>query len=192
MDRKEFDSTFFYKKLTDIISEKKGSNRATKAFLEPFLCSINQDLQEFLHNKAIRFEQNLLAKTYVYFKNDDSTTIVAYFSITIKSLLTDGLATSIKKLLDGHKGEMPAVPCYLIGQLGIADNFRSLKLGEHLLEDAINIITNAQSQLGGRFVLLDAVNNESVLRFYKKNMFLPIEPIDVSKESIKMIKPFFN
>lgn len=192
MNRKEFRDKFYSKKLTDIISEKKGSNRATKAFLEPFLCSINQDLQDFLHNKAIKFEKNLLAKTYVYFQHDDSTTIVAYFSITIKSLLTDGLATSIKQLLDGHEGKMPAVPCYLIGQLGIADSFRSFKLGEHLLEDAINLITDVQSQLGGRFVLLDAVNHPKVLEFYSNNMFLPIEPIEIQKESIKMIKPFFS
>lgn len=191
MDRKEFKNNFYAKKLTDIISENKGSNKATKAFLEPFLCSINQDLQDFLHHKAIRFEKNLLAKTYVYFHKDDSDTIVGYFSITIKSLLTDRLATATKKFLDGHKGEMPAIPCYLIGQLGIADSFRSLKIGEHLLEDAINIITDAQSQLGGRFVLLDAVNHENVLKFYQKNMFLPIEAIDGEKESIKMIKPFF-
>lgn len=191
MDKKQFDDTYNVKKLTDILAEK-GSNRATKIFLESFSCPINLDLQDFLHNKAIRFEKNLLTRTYIYFQNNDPTTIVAYFSITIKSLLTDGLAPLIKKLLDGHKGDMPAVPCYLIGQLGIADSFRPLKLGEHLLEDAINLITNAQKQLGGRFVLLDAVNHPKVLEFYANNMFSPIEPINEKKESIKMIKPFFS
>jgi len=39
----------------------------------------------------------------------------------------------------------------------------------------------------GRFVLLDAINNEKIISFYEENGFIPIENLDENKEIIKMI-----
>jgi hypothetical protein len=82
-------------------------------------------------------------------------------------------------------------PCFLIGQLGKSDKFEPRKIGEFILDDAIEIIDQSQNALGGRFILLDAINKQQVIKFYKTNAFFPIEN-DPNSESIKMIKPYFE
>lgn len=61
-----------------------------------------------------------------------------------------------------------------------------------MLTDALEVIDNSHKSLGGRFTLIDSVNNLKVLSFYKKNSFLAIESNDSESESIKMIKPYFE
>ncbi len=74
--------------------------------------------------------------------------------------------------------------------IGKSSKDESLKIGEFMLEDTISIIDESQKSLGGRFILLDAINNKTVLSFYEQNAFFAIED-DEESESIKMIKPYF-
>ena len=60
-----------------------------------------------------------------------------------------------------------------------------------MLTDALKIADNAQTSFGGRFVLIDSVNNDKVINFYEQNSFIAIEN-DKSLKSIKMIKPYFE
>jgi len=52
------------------------------------------------------------------------------------------------------------------------------------------MIDQSQKSLGGRFILLDAINKKQVIKFYEANAFFPIEE-NPHSESIKMIKPYF-
>jgi len=58
MQRSEFDSSFSLYKLSELI-EEFPSKRKLKEFLQTFPCSINPDLEDFLHNKAVTFEKHL-------------------------------------------------------------------------------------------------------------------------------------
>jgi len=60
-----------------------------------------------------------------------------------------------------------------------------------LLDDALSIIDKSQDSLKGRFVLIDSVNDDRVINFYKENSFIALEN-DKSLKSIKMIKPYFE
>ena len=188
MTRQEFDASFSLFSLSEII-QKSSSNRKVKRLLETFACAKNRDLQEFLYDKAITFEKNLRARTYLYVDNATQE-VVAYFTIAISILHTDGISPEIIELLDGYKDDVTSIPCFLIGQLGKSDRFELRKIGEFVLSDAIDIIDQSQESLGGRFILLDAVNRERLIEFYKDNAFFPIES-DKDSESIKMIKPYF-
>jgi hypothetical protein len=99
--------------------------------------------------------------------------------------------SKVIELLDGYKDILYLSPCFLIGQLGKSDKFEPRKIGEFILDDAIEIIDQSQNALGGRFILLDAINKEQVVKFYETNAFFPIEN-DPNSESIKMIKPYFE
>jgi len=81
------------------------------------------------------------------------------------------------------------IPCFLIGQLAKSDKFLNKKLGRNIMDLAIEKIETAQKIVGGRFILLDAVNNEKVIKFYEEFGFFKIE--HSTKENIKMIKPFY-
>lgn len=60
-----------------------------------------------------------------------------------------------------------------------------------MLDDALSIIDKSQDNLKGRFVLIDSVNDDRVINFYKANSFIALEN-DKSLKSIKMIKPYFE
>jgi len=188
MKRELFDASHSFYALSDVL-KNANSNREVKKLLESFECIKNKDLTDFLHNKCITFEKNYRAKTYLYFDNSTKQ-VVAYFSISITTLHTDGIDKQVIELLDGHTADRATMPCYLIGQLGKSDAIKE-KIGSFLLDDACQIINECQNKIGGRFILLDSVNNIDVIKFYEDNQFMKIEN-DGASESIKMIRPYFD
>ncbi|MCB4758101.1 MAG: hypothetical protein LGB02_01815 [Sulfurovum sp.] len=189
MTRPQFDELFSLFSLSEII-ENKNSRGGVKKLLKTFSCARNRDLQDFLYNNAVTFEKNLRSRTYLYI-NNTTQEVAAYFTITINTLHTDSISPEVIELLDGYKNDVASIPCFLIGQLGKSDKFEPRKIGEYILNDAIEIIDQSQKSLGGRFILLDAINKEQVIKFYEANAFFPIEE-DPHSESIKMIKPYFE
>ncbi|WP_121628899.1 hypothetical protein [Poseidonibacter antarcticus] len=162
--------------------------------LETFTCSINEDLQNFLHNKnkAIRLEKSHVTRTYLYtaITENNNPVIVGYFTISLKVLETNGLSKSIIKKLDGIDKARKHIPCYLIAQLGKSTNCSS-KIGQFMLDESIETIKETNSIIGGRFIILDSVNQEKVISFYEKepNSFILLDEKDKSKENLKMYYP---
>ena len=187
MTKQDFDGTCSRFKLANLLNE--NSTNQVRKLLKTFFCAKNADVQDFLHNKAITFERNLRACTYLYVSNADKS-VVAYLTLGIKSLLTDDLNDETIKFLDGYTSQMPSIPCYLVAQLGKSDSCKE-KIGKFLLDDALNFIDKAQDILKGRFVLIDSVNDDKVINFYKENSFIALEN-DKKLKSIKMIKPYFE
>lgn len=98
---------------------------------ENFHCARNFDVQNFLHNKAIRFEQADTARTYLMF--DSSFRILAYFSLTFKTVEFLNISNSLNRKLTGGLSETDAVKVFLIGQIGKNDiENNPIKLGEIL------------------------------------------------------------
>jgi len=188
MNRDIFDNKFSCFSLSEII-ENSISNNKTKKLLQTFQCNQNLDLQDFLHNKALVFERNLRARTYLYIDNITKK-VVAYFTISISTLYTDNISSKVIQLLDGYRDDTKSIPCFLIGQLGKSDLYKDIKIGQFIIEDAIEIIDNSQMSLGGRFILLDSINIKEVIEFYENNLFFAIED-NQNLDSIKMIKPYF-
>jgi len=188
MTQEEFDESFSLFPLEEVL--KTTSSTKAKKLLKTFQCSKNIDLQDFLYNKAITFEKHFRARTYLYISNDTQE-VAAYFTIAISVLFTDGISEDVVLLLDGYKKETKTIPCFLIGQLGKSDKFASKKIGEYILSEAVSIIDDSQSALGGRFILLDAINEKKLIKFYEDNAFFPIED-NPESDSIKMIKPYFD
>ena len=187
MTKQEFDSTYSIYKLADSLANFSANQ--VKKSLKTFVCTKNTDVQDFLHNKAITFERNLRSCTYLYVSNADKS-VAAYITLGIKSLLTNDLSDEAIVFLDGYTNEILSIPCYLIAQLGKSDTCKE-KIGKFLLDDALSIIDKSQDSLKGRFVLIDSVNDEKVIEFYKQNSFIALEN-DKSLKSIKMIKPYFE
>lgn len=188
MNRINFDNTFSLFQLSEIMELSK-SKRKVREKLKTFWCSKNPDLEDFLHTKALTFEQHLRSRTFIYIHNETKE-VGAYFTIAISTLHTDGMSPEVIKILDGYKDDTTSIPCFLIGQLGKSSQFEKTKIGEYILEDAVSTIDELQDIIGGRFILLDAVNKKKVISFYGDNLFFPIEETD--EEDIKMIRPYFE
>ncbi len=189
MNREQFDNTFSLFQLSEIIHSHQSTSQVKK-LLKTFSCTRNKDLEDFLHNRSLTFEKHLRSRTYLYIDNETKE-VAAYFTIAISMLYTDNISAKTIKLLDGYKDDAKTIPCFLIGQLGKSDKYEKFKIGEYILEDSVDVIDEAYSALGGRFILLDAVNDDRLIKFYENNLFFPIEQSD-ENESIKMIRPYFE
>ena len=189
MNINEFNKQFRVISLKSLL-ETLGSKNQVRKVLKTFTCTLNKDLENFLHHKAITFEENLRARTYLCLSNIDQS-LVAYYTISISAISAKKLDKDTLEFLNGYSDDIEIIPCYLIGQLGISDKYREYKLGKFILGYAIETIENIHSILGGRFILLDAINHQKVIDFYKENDFLEIKYTN-NQESISMVKPFFT
>ena len=144
------------------------------SLLNTFNCEINSDLTNFIHGTALNFEARQIARTFVLVNNAKNE-VVGYFTISMKSLSTNGMSkTSIKKI-DGISNSRVCIHSFLIGQLGISDNYAEYKLGTLLLDDAFSKIEMAHDLVAGRYILVDAINHEKVLKFYTENGFASLD-----------------
>ncbi len=159
-------------------------------FLLSFHCVNDDDIQNFLYNKAIEFEKIDKSRTYLIVdqeqlaKSDitfDRVIIYGYITIAIKALaLPENASNRLRKQLDGfnakqHSKPISHFPCYLIGQLARnSDVSKNSINGADLLSFAYDIINTAVEAVGGRYILIECNNNEKLLRFYSDNDFSEI------------------
>jgi hypothetical protein len=158
------------------------------SILNTFDCKINSDLTNFIHSTALDFEDRQIARTFVLV-NSNKSDVVGYFTISMKSLSTNGMSkTSIKKI-DGVSNSRVCIHSFLIGQLGISDNYTESKLGTLLLDDAFLKIEMAHDLVAGRYILVDAINHTKVIKFYKESGFTLLDTnLEKSENgSIRMI-----
>jgi GNAT superfamily N-acetyltransferase len=148
-------------------------------------------------------KKKLRARTYLLVqKNPDKKPIVAgYFTIAISILYAKDIKKEILLKIGNFKSPRD-IPCLLIGQFAKSDKFENLKLGEVLMKYALEKLKEVNEIIGSRFILLDSINNEKVIKFYEKFGFIKIEkrkfPLKKSKikklkqrkNSIKMIRAF--
>jgi len=110
--------------------------------------------------------------------------VVGYFSLSISVLLTNNLSKNQIKKIDGISKNKNCLYFYLIGQLGVSDFYIDMKVGSLLLSYAINEIKKAQKVVGGRYILVDAINHLKVINFYQNNGF---KILFEDRETIKMV-----
>ncbi|XRO77554.1 hypothetical protein ACO3VM_03230 [Methanocaldococcus sp. 10A] len=149
--------------------EEHGEEKV-KTLLNSFSCSKNWDVERFLKNTAILFEKLNKSRTYLIFKKG-TTDILAYFTITISILkiVDEDISNKTLKKLDGISKEKIEFPVYLIGQLGKNDKFWNETSGKFILETAISYIYDANEIVGGRVILIETLNIEKLIKFYKEN-----------------------
>jgi hypothetical protein len=148
-------------------------------FLESFLCPKNIDVQSFLHNSAIPFEKRDISRTFLILNSESE--ILAYFSLSFKEvqLLSDELdKKSVKKLFSGFTPSNTdnRFRCFLIGQIGknysISNNLISL---ENILSDVYSVLRYAYDSVGGRVVILECEDHQSLVSLYESKGFLRLQ-----------------
>ena len=152
-----------------------------------FSCPVNPDVEQFLIKKSIRFEESDNARTY-FVLNQCNGEILAYFSLSFKeiSFAESGLSKSQIKKLDGISKDAKTVRTYLIGQ--IAKNFaienNEINLN-YLLKEIYTIISIAKDLIGGRTIILECENIDSLIKLYENHGFKRIN-IESPDELITM------
>ena len=173
--------------------------------LSSFSCAYDEDIQNFLHNRAIDFENLLKSRTYLVvdeeqFENPafslDKLTIYGYISLAVKVFtVPETTSNRQRQQLDGfsakeHGKQISNFPCYLIGQLARNSNVPKDSIsGAELLNFAYDIIAISVDAVGGRNILVECHNNKKLLQFYLDNEFYKISQMPNETQSmIQMIR----
>lgn len=140
---------------------------ALSGYLKGFVCSRDKDRETFLHELAFVFEKRGLARTDLAIA---SGSIAGYFTISIRRLKvpeTSALSSTLEKRMNVDPGNRVA-QTHLLGQLGRADESYS-GLGSELIEDAIELVKNANNIVGCRVVRLDCI--DGLIHYYENQGF---------------------
>ncbi len=148
--------------LGDLLSKEYNQDKLNTAFRK-FSCQREADLENFLQEKAILYENTNLGKTYLILDSEElknkNFIIAGYFTIAQKSVDISEISTKKRrKMLGSYPGrdKLKSIPAYLIGQLGRCDSYSSLELpGNTILNECYNVISLASRIVGGNLVVLE-------------------------------------
>lgn len=168
--------------------------------LSSFSCAKDHDIENFIRNRAVEFEELSKAKTYLIcdetvLRDEGQLLILGYISLALKVLqIPGGLSIRERKELDGYRGKQRGepitdIPCYLIGQLARNEGVSNEQLsGRELIEEAQRIIMTAVEAVGGRFMMIECHDDSKLLKFYGDNGFKEIARIaDADMPMVQML-----
>lgn len=177
--------------------------------LSSFSCEQDEDIENFLHNKAVDFEKLSKARTYLICDEEQITSddfcldqlkIYGYVAIALKILsVPEEWSNRKRKELDGLSGKFHGEPikdfsCYLIGQLSRNSNVSPGSIsGKELLQVAYDVIAAAVDAVGGRYMMIECQENEKLVQFYSENGFEEIQKsTDGTHTMVQMIRKISN
>ena len=148
--------------LGELLGKEYNQDKLNTAF-KRFSCQREADLENFLQEKAILYENTNLGKTYLILDSTElenkNFVIAGYFTIAQKSVdISEISAKKRRKMLGSYPGrdKLKSVPAYLIGQLGRCDSYSSLQLpGDTILNECYNVISLASMIVGGNLIVLE-------------------------------------
>lgn len=154
------------------------------------------DVEYFLHNKAIEFEKNGIARTYLVFSSyKGCPVLVGYYALSNKPLVIykknfNKFSNSLKKKLlgFGHKTDMEnyEIRGFLLGQLGknFSENALATKAitGSDLLSLATESMLQIHKLVGGRIFYLECDDIDKLKQFYIEQGFKEIENYESKNE----------
>jgi uncharacterized protein YbcI len=184
-----------------LINEMKEGKELSE-LLSSFSCEKDEDIEYFLHKRAIEFEKLSKARTYLVFdqeqlENKDKHLIIyGNLSIALKILsVPQDMSNHMRKELDGFSakrhGELISdFPCYLIGQLSKNSNVKSGEVtGKQLIDFASDIIATSVEAVGGRYMMVECRDEEKLIKLYQDNYFNEIARIpDENQPMVQMIR----
>lgn len=176
--------TIMLRDMLEEIGEEK-----TNDILSDFSCPLDEDIENYMKNKAIGFEKAGISRTYlIYAIVDNESKFVGIYSLSQKPLFYDrDLSKKDKKIFYGttysvstgvacdplmNKGER-YVHSILLGQLSknYTDGNDRYITGDLLINLVFHRIIEWYKLSGGVTVHLDCRDNENLKSFYSKHGF---------------------
>lgn len=138
-----------------------------------FICGDN-GIDAFFRHSYFLYEQELLTKTYAFVTDDEECRIVCIFSVSNDSVKASMLPKRFRNRMQRNipnSKRMRSYPAVLIGQMGVDRNFKGLNVGSQVLNYIKDWFTHPANKTGCRFLIVDALNEDKVIEFYRKNGF---------------------
>jgi GNAT superfamily N-acetyltransferase len=125
------------------------------------------ELDRWLLHEALRAREAGTAHTTVWTRPDDLI-VVAFYAIAATQFMRTDLPS--RSFSAGYS----TIPGYLIARLALSKTLHGQGLGTHLLLDALERIVVAATNVGGRLLAVDALD-DAAHRFYRHHDFQPIQ-----------------
>ena len=163
--------------LGEIIDKEYDCQKIEYAF-KKFSCRREEDLENFLVQKAITYQKAEYGKTYLFLDkeklDDGEFVIMAYFTIAHRAVdISDMSLSKRRKVLGEHPGRecIKSVSAFLIGQLGRCDDYTNDDLsGEQILDECYHAISMAAKLIGGKLLVLEC-REHMFSKFYEMQKF---------------------
>lgn len=156
-----------------------------KTVLYTFMCPLNLDVEDFIHNKAIEFARQRIAITFLVFKECESgSAFVRYYTLANKFVSIAGthLSKTLQKKIakfsqydDSLERFMVSMP--LIAQLGrnFNPNLPLSIAGSDLLPMALQRVLDMEYLIDGKTVYIECNDQPKLLDFYSAARFLTFD-----------------
>ena len=142
----------------------------------PFSCG-DEDLDDFFFHDAVKYERQLLAKSYCFRLINDKSVIVCVFTLCNSSIDARNLPNNRKRKLTEkipHEKSLSSYPAALIGRLGVDKQYGGKGIGTELVKFIKQWMLDPSNKTACRYLTVDAYNNERTLKFYEANGFKTI------------------
>ena len=177
--------------LSSLIKVTGEDNELLSQVLSSFSCERDEDIENFLHSRAVEFEKLSKARTYLICDEEqiskeefylDQLKIYGYVAIALKILsVPEEWSNRKRKELDGLSAKIHGEPikdfsCYLIGQLSRNSKVSHDSIsGKDLLQMAYDVIAAAVDAVGGRYMMIECREEKKLVDFYLANGFEEIQ-----------------
>jgi len=131
-------------------------------------------IDKYFREEAVNYSKEKLSKNYCFVLKSDPTKVVCAFSLSNdgiqKILLTNNARRGVAKRIPFVKAaKVDTFPAVLIGQFGVAEEFKGKKVGSDVLAVIKGLLSESRYLTACRFLLVDA--NKDAVKFYEKNGF---------------------
>jgi len=152
----------------------------------------DEDLDEFFVYDSMAYYKQLLGKTYVYKLRFFPNPTVAAFTLSNASVRVDDLPNSRKKKIEHdipYQKTCRNYPAVLIGRLEIDQQFQAKHVGSEIIEFIKYWFIEPNNKTGCRFILVDAYNVPSTVRFYEANGSKMMFSSEEQERQYRRLKP---
>ncbi|RDU69154.1 hypothetical protein [Helicobacter brantae] len=150
--------------------------------IKDFRCK-DKSINHFFTKKAIIFEEKHICRTYI---NWEADSIDSFFSIAMGIIAKESIKKETAKLIFDsiNTKQKTHIPVFLLAQL--AKRMESKSIGNTLVNQAMGLIYEIQSRIGGALIVVDAINQEKIIKLYREFDFQEIEE-SKDKKIVKMM-----
>jgi hypothetical protein len=162
------------------LSAFKFERLSTSLNLQGFDCG-DVDLNDFLVSDALKYQNELLAVTYLLIDNKGK--LSAFFSLSNDALkdLEFEKWNNISRKIPNRKRRKD-YPAVKIVRIGVDVTLSGQGIGSEIVFFIKNWFTT-ENKTGCRFLLVDAYNRPEVLSFYERNDFAYLTEKDLNKKT---------
>ena len=175
--------------------EEIDINEMLKNFRSIKNSGTKNDIEIFLHEKAIKFEKSSISSTYVVFSEDNE--ILGYFTIANRSLVIPkenfGILSKTQQKKLGYSAAILKngdlmTSSFLLGQLGknYSDDIENLITGRELLTFAYDLFLKIKELINVKYIWLECQNEPKLISFYQNFGFKMLESL-TSEEGLKVM-----